>query len=475
VRQRQTAQNRAANVAANRQAAGEIAVPVAEAGRLLGIDTRTVRRMCVEGSLQSFVTPGGHRRVPLASIETIREGNANLKRSLADHSPLQASPVLRQKKEHIEELNLTLQERKAKMALKELEDEERRLAEQEDAEREEQERLARRMRLDAESEQTRRNREREQSQAEARAAQSRQEWEAQWLRDILSNLPRNIPPELKLEVTEAIRRKLPELYVTSAGHAEDLVEVALDGVVETTLRPFRRRLAAEKAVGEALSQLPLFARGPFGQLSDWERHANEQAVDAIDALPETATFEQMAAVARMVGKQIAQEYEHDEKRTSFMIGVRRVLPGQLSLSSPETRADAEEAVEAALEALPVGAGSSQFDRARDAALAPFIATEAHARAEREAEHQAQQAKAKLEAEADRHLDHVFFYLVKLEADPDGWVDFEGQLYECAKQIKQEIKPDLIEELPLDFSTGQHRVEQLVDQWLADHLEGAVVE
>jgi hypothetical protein len=424
--------------------------------------------MCVEGSLQSFVTPGGHRRVTLANIEAIREGNADLK-------PLQASPVLRQKKERIEELNLTFQEKKAKMALKDLEDEERRTAEREKASREEQERAARRIRLEAESEQVRRQRERDQIRAEQRAVESRQEWEAQWLRDMLRALPQGITPELRLEVTKAIRQKLPELCHTSAGHAEDLVGVALGAVVEAALRPFHRRKEAEKAAREALNHLPLFARGYCGNPSDWEQLATQEALSAISALPETATFEQMAAAARTVGKQVTQEYEHNEKCTSFMIGVRRLLPGQLSSSSSQARARAEEAVEAALDALPIRASGSEFDVARDVALAPFIAAEAQVRAQHEAadaqaraEHEAEEAKAKLEAEADRHLDRVFFYLAKLEADPDGW-DFEGKLYECAKQIKQEIKSELTEELPLDFTAGQQRVEQMVDQWLAAHF------
>lgn len=66
-----------------------------------------------------------------------------------------------------------------------------------------------------------------------------------------------------------------------------------------------------------------------------------------------------------------------------------------------------------------------------------------------------------------HLYRVFSYLLKLETDPNGW-DFEGKLFDYAKRIKQEIKPALLEELPLDFAAGQLRVEQLVDEWLANH-------
>jgi len=284
---------------------------------------------------------------------------------------------------------------------------------------------------------------------------------------------------LRLEVTEAIRRKLPELYHTNAGHAEDLVEVALRAIVDKTLRPWRRGKEAERAADEALNELPLFARGIFGQLSDWQRSAREQALAAISALPETATFVQMAAAARRAVKHVAEEYEHNEKCKSFMIGVSRSLPGQLSFSSSQARAKAEEAVRAAVATLPIGVSSWEFDDARDAALAPFVATDAQERAEHEAqqaqaraEHEAQQARAKLEVEAAMHLNRVFYYLSELQADPDGW-DFEGKLYQYAKQIAEDVKPDLIEELPLDLLAGRRRAEQLTDEWLASHcLEGA---
>jgi hypothetical protein len=91
--------------------------------------------------------------------------------------------------------------------------------------------------------------------------------------------------------------------------------------------------------------------------------------------------------------------------------------------------------------------------------------EANAKVAREAEH----AKARLEAEADTHLYRVLSYLSELEADPNGWT-FEGKLYEYGKRIKQEIKPALLNELPLDFIAARQRVEQLVDEWLANEWD-----
>jgi hypothetical protein len=105
--------------------------------------------MCAEARLQSLVTPGGHRRVALADIEAIQNGDSDPKRSSVGHFP---SPTVHQKKQRIEELHLTIQERKARMALQELEDEEREREEQEKAARREEEQEARRVRRDIEAE-----------------------------------------------------------------------------------------------------------------------------------------------------------------------------------------------------------------------------------------------------------------------------------------------------------------------------------
>lgn len=426
-----------------------------QAADFLGVSLRTFKRHVAQGKIVPHTkSPGGHWRFKQYDLESLQQPVA----------PAQSSPILRQKRDRVEELNLALQEKKAKMALHELEDEERDRVEREEAAREEQERVARRMRLEAQSEQARRQREREQVRDEARAAQAYREWEAERLREVLHGLPQGVPPGLRLAVTEAVRHKLPELY-ESTGHAEDLVELSLRAIVEKVLRPWRRGQEAEKVANEALNQLPFFARGSFG---DWERQAKQRALAAISALPETATFEQMAVAARLAVKEVAQEYEYNEKCASSLSAVRGSLSWQLPFTGSRATAKAEEAVRAAFAALPIGASSAEFDAARQEALAPFIAAEAEARAEREAA----QAKVKLEREADMYLYRVDSYLAKLEADPDGW-NFEGKRHQYAEQIKQEIKRDLIEELPLHLTTGWQRVEQLVDEWLANRWTSPV--
>lgn len=421
-----------------------------QAAALLGVSVRTFQRYVAERKIiPHSKSAGGHWRFRREDLEAVQQQVASA----------QPSPILRQKRENVEELNLTLQERKAKRALRELDEEERRRAEQEEAARQAQEREARRARLEAQAERERRESEREQARAEARAAQAQREWEAEWLRTMLGRLPQDVPPDLRRKVANGIQKELPELYETSAGHAEDVVEANLQAVVQETLRPWKRAKEVAAAAREALEQLPFFARGSFGQASEWEARAHEEAVIAISELPEPATFEQMVAAARAAGRQVAQEYEHQKKCAAAVAELSWRLPSSIS----QQRARAEEAVRAAFAALPVGASQAQFDAARDAALAPLIAAEAQARAEREA----QQAKARLEAEADKHLDRVYWYLCELQRDPDGW-DFEGKIYEYVKQIREEIREELMEDLPLDYLAGRRRVEQLVDEWLANH-------
>lgn len=45
------------------------ALTPSQAGEMLGVSSKTVQRMCDAGELQSHTTLGGHRRIPVASIE----------------------------------------------------------------------------------------------------------------------------------------------------------------------------------------------------------------------------------------------------------------------------------------------------------------------------------------------------------------------------------------------------------------------
>lgn len=156
-----------------------------DAAALLGVSVPTLRRMVKDGALDGFRTPGGHLRVTAESIEAARSHEAQPTRTR------EASPVLRNRRERIEELTLEAQEMRARRELGKLrredqEEAEQRQAEaqarQEDAEQRraeialERERLAREKAEDQRRRRQEQERERERLVAEQQLTAFRQRW-----------------------------------------------------------------------------------------------------------------------------------------------------------------------------------------------------------------------------------------------------------------------------------------------------------
>lgn len=102
---------------------------VSEAAAILGVSVPTVKRMVAEGRLEAYRTPGNHLRILTESIESMRDGQRTRPRPVRD-----ASPVLQNRRERLEELTLEAQEHRARRELKKLsaeeqEEEDRRKAE----------------------------------------------------------------------------------------------------------------------------------------------------------------------------------------------------------------------------------------------------------------------------------------------------------------------------------------------------------
>src|SRR5205809_55728 len=103
---------------------------VSEAARLLGVSIPTAKRMAADGQLEAFRTPGGHLRIVAESIEALREQGQR------PRLVREASLVLHNRRERLEELTIEAQELRARRELEKLrreqaEDEEQRQAEAE--------------------------------------------------------------------------------------------------------------------------------------------------------------------------------------------------------------------------------------------------------------------------------------------------------------------------------------------------------
>jgi len=102
---------------------------VGEAASLLGVSIPTVKRMAQAGTLETFRTPGGHLRVLAESVEAIKEQRRSQSRRAQE-----PSPVLRNRRERLEELTLEAQEHRARRELTKLQREEQEETERREAE-----------------------------------------------------------------------------------------------------------------------------------------------------------------------------------------------------------------------------------------------------------------------------------------------------------------------------------------------------
>lgn len=277
----------------------------ADASRLLGVSTRTLKRMCAAGQLRAFKTAGGHWRVSRAVLENFQ------RRTETSVPPVGcASSVLQSKRERIEELALEAQERRAQREIRKLDEEdseaERRRAAAAHAEEVERKRAVEETRLQA----ARDAAERQERQREHQEAQERREWTDGWVAWALNAVPKDAPREIELTIAEAVEEALARL--TPEQPQSTINRLVLAGIAKG-LRPWQRQQEIEQAIQEARSQLPIFARNYF-EPTAWEVKALETAREAIRHLPSDAAYEELRQAAIRAGREVALEYEAEEAR-----------------------------------------------------------------------------------------------------------------------------------------------------------------
>lgn len=162
---------------------GAESLSVSEAAAALGISTPTLKRMVAEDRLDSFRTPGGHLRITMESIKDMREQRHARPRPMRE-----ASPVLQNRRERLEELTLEAQEHRARRELEKLRREEQEEAETLEAEAQarEDEAAERQAELEVERERLELEKAQEEARQEHERAQERQKLQAAREADSLS-------------------------------------------------------------------------------------------------------------------------------------------------------------------------------------------------------------------------------------------------------------------------------------------------
>src|SRR5260370_3760204 len=191
---------------------------VREASRALGVSVPTVIRMCREGTLTCFETPGGHRRIASEALDAVRNSGRGRARSIP--AP---SSVLQARREAIEELNLSGQELRARRELGRLQEEEAGEAERRAAEERAREVEREERREQSRADRTRQEREFAQEQTETRRAELRQK--------LLSVAALSLPADLSAERRDQFLKALENEFESCGVENEASVMLAARTVI----------------------------------------------------------------------------------------------------------------------------------------------------------------------------------------------------------------------------------------------------
>lgn len=280
----------------------EKSLSVTKAARVLGVSVPTVKRMAADGELQFFRTPGGHLRVAAESVERLREGNTKEARHR------EPSSVLKNRREHVEELGLEAQELRSQRELSKLRKE---AAEEAERERQDLARREREQRREGERtqlEQERRDQEQEEAKQLQREAEQHRKWRDGWLTEALKLIPRDCPKEYYGGVCQEVEKTLDRL---DPGCAQYVIREVVASAVERGLHSWRRRKTVEDAIEKAEDCLPFWAKS-FSRPTEWQTKVRHMARENIARLPESASLEEIRTAAIGAGHAVARQYEESQ-------------------------------------------------------------------------------------------------------------------------------------------------------------------
>jgi len=236
--------------------------------------------MEAEGQVEGFRTPGGHLRIVAASIEAIREPRRQ-PRPARD-----ASPVLLNRRERVEEVNLQVQELRARRELDGLRREEAEEAERREAEAEENEKEAaeRRETLALERERLAREDEceRQGREAQQQLAAFRCSWLEQANELLAASELRWLSLAQRKEVMDALEAEIMKRQPHDSPRMAMVLARAAAACIEPMIMERDAKRERERRIELALWSLPAFA-------TDAEKaEAAAAAREALSRLPYSA-------------------------------------------------------------------------------------------------------------------------------------------------------------------------------------------
>ena len=272
---------------------------------MLHMSIPTIKRMVAEGQLEAYRTPGGHLRILAESVEAVREG-----RRQGQARPVRdASPILHNRRERLEELTLDAQELRARRELEKLRREETEEAEQRESEAEEREReQAERLKALA-VEQARIERQVAQDEQRREAEQELIAFQSRWLDAATELLTvrelRWLSAEERKEILDVLEAEITKRQPQDEPRMMRIVGHALVAVVERFSADRQARERRNRIVEDALRRLSFYA-------TDAERTQAAAAIrESLSHLPDDAEEFEVRAAA---GEAVRPVYQAVEKR-----------------------------------------------------------------------------------------------------------------------------------------------------------------
>ncbi|HET8926009.1 MAG TPA: helix-turn-helix domain-containing protein [Candidatus Acidoferrum sp.] len=287
---------------------------VREASRALGLSVPTVIRMCEEGTLQHFVSPGGHRRIPSEAITAVRTNG----RGRSSTTPMPSS-VLQNRRERLEELGLDAQEIRARRELEKLHAEQDDEAERHAAHTRERE-TERQCQLErARAERLRQERLKEEADTEERRARLRQQVQLA----LSVTLPADLPFEKQRALADALEAELLRANAEDAETAIPIIKAVTDRFITSLLAEDRARQQRTRVLESVLLEV----RWTSGSTEVDEAKATDAVRGVLSSLAPDATEIEMRRAAKAAIATIREKIEQRVRRNEIIeSGVQEIVP-----------------------------------------------------------------------------------------------------------------------------------------------------
>jgi excisionase family DNA binding protein len=423
-----------------------------QAAKQLGVSSHHIRRLCEAGEIAAELTHGQQWKIPASEVARLKkEGVPPIPQKIDREEDLEEPPERagadvpkglyafpsQEVIEAAEEVKITenrLRKRRLEREVEETEDWFRERERQQAAEEAE-----------------------ERQQAEAACVeQNRREWLHGWTRYALDSLPAAVPREVQLEVHAGVQATLANIEFV--GHPQPLTQRLVDAAVAKALHPWKRKKDIQRAIEWAMGRLPYELRSR-SENAGLKQRAWEAAVAATGRLPEQASYSEMETAATQAVQPMIREYNHQDACQKILAWMH------VSDASWDEQQEAKEAVQEALDALPIGATQKQLEQAKETALAPLVARIARRKEEERVKADQEIKRRAAEWRVTLELGHIDRYLQQEYEFDGGYLEMRRE----ADRLRKVIEPALIKELIADTEMSSEDIRDRIEELIEKHI------